>query len=254
MDAKLKLVDLFERLLPRTAVRRRVASRSGPNSRSDLTTLRKYLGEGGHGQHAAIDVGANSGLFTWPLAQLFGQVLAIEPNIERARFLERSLPANVSVLCAACSDVYGVARLSAPRAANGVVLHGLGKLAANPAVGFHRVVSHGVKSWHAPLVRIDDAVAQIKLPVSFIKIDVEGHELAALSGAAELLNVQRPVVFAEIEQEHGGDTVRIYDLMASHRYVCFAVDRGTLDRCDTIERFNEALSRPRVVNFLFEPT
>jgi FkbM family methyltransferase len=38
--------------------------------------------------------------------------------------------------------------------------------------------------------------------VGFIKIDVEGHELAVINGATTLLTTQRPLLLIEIEARH----------------------------------------------------
>jgi len=40
--------------------------------------------------------------------------------------------------------------------------------------------------------------------VSFIKIDVEGHEQRVIRGATETLERERPVILVEIEQRHLG--------------------------------------------------
>jgi hypothetical protein len=39
-------------------------------------------------------------------------------------------------------------------------------------------------------------------PVGFIKIDVEGHELAVINGAATFLTTHRPLLLIEIEARH----------------------------------------------------
>jgi hypothetical protein len=39
--------------------------------------------------------------------------------------------------------------------------------------------------------------------VGFVKIDVEGHELAVLRGAETLLSTQHPNLLVEIEEAHG---------------------------------------------------
>jgi hypothetical protein len=52
--------------------------------------------------------------------------------------------------------------------------------------------------------RLDDLVADGAVPadVAFVKCDVEGHELAMLRGAEQLLRQARPTILIEIEQRH----------------------------------------------------
>ena len=56
--------------------------------------------------------------------------------------------------------------------------------------------------------------------VGFFKIDVEGHELAVLQGATNLLKTQRPIVMIEIEQhaDRKGPLDEIIDFFADHSY------------------------------------
>jgi hypothetical protein len=50
-------------------------------------------------------------------------------------------------------------------------------------------------AYDVPVVTLDS----LKLPnVSFIKIDVEGHEMSVIEGAKELLATQRPTLIVEI--------------------------------------------------------
>ena len=50
--------------------------------------------------------------------------------------------------------------------------------------------------------RLDDEVGD--RPVSFVKCDVEGHELSVLAGSPRLLAQQRPVWLVEVEHRHAG--------------------------------------------------
>jgi FkbM family methyltransferase len=49
------------------------------------------------------------------------------------------------------------------------------------------------------LVRLDDVVTE---PVGFIKIDVEGHEIAVFEGAQRMLNEHKPILLIESERRH----------------------------------------------------
>jgi FkbM family methyltransferase len=78
--------------------------------------------------------------------------------------------------------------------------------------------SAAVREIDVPMVRLDD----MDLPdPAFIKIDVEGHELAVLEGAQALLARARPVLMMEMEDRHApGTRAVILDLLAGLGYTC----------------------------------
>jgi hypothetical protein len=53
-----------------------------------------------------------------------------------------------------------------------------------------------------PLTTLDELISG---PVDFLKLDVEGMEMAALAGAAQLIAAQRPVLYVEVVDENIGD-------------------------------------------------
>jgi FkbM family methyltransferase len=141
----------------------------------------------------AIDVGANVGLFTVPLARAVGsggRVVAIEPDAENVARLEANLRLNrlTNVL---------VERVAAGDRDGEVELH----MADDPA--FHSTVEvHlGRGTGHAsrvPAARLDAIWTHLGRPVvSAIKVDVEGAELAVLRGAETLLRELRPALLLE---------------------------------------------------------
>ena len=56
-----------------------------------------------------------------------------------------------------------------------------------------------------PGIRLDDLALP---PVGFVKIDVEGGEMAVLRGAEALLARDRPTLFLENELHHAGEDAR----------------------------------------------
>jgi hypothetical protein len=87
------------------------------------------------------------------------------------------------------SDAPGRATLSLPEAR-----HGANALASLRVDADTAAVVHEVE-----VVRLDDLGAT---DVGFLKIDVEGHERAALDGAVELIRRDRPRLLLEAEQRH----------------------------------------------------
>lgn len=151
---------------------------------------------------AALDIGANWGLFSDRLARLAGTVHAFEPNPAHrptlAR-LERRHP-GLHVHLAGASDAPGSAELAMP------IVDGRA-VDALASVEPHGDGQAGVARVRVDLVRIDDVLPDDIPPVSFAKCDVEGHELAALRGADATLRRWKPTLLVEIEERHRRGTV-----------------------------------------------
>lgn len=140
----------------------------------------------------ALDIGANLGLVTHFLAPRAGHVYAFEPNPEPLRILPSVVARNVTVLPIAVSDRSGTANLQISRSASGWTSNGA-TLETAARAPFELTVD---------VRRIDDLDVG---DVSFIKVDVEGHEQAVLAGARETIARCRPVVMLEVERSHLGD-------------------------------------------------
>ncbi|EGX55153.1 hypothetical protein SZN_34337 [Streptomyces zinciresistens K42] len=133
----------------------------------------------------AVDVGGWYGPWTHRLSRRARQVVTVEPVPRLARLLESGAPPNVRVVRAAASDRPGTARLWLP-----------------PGDAGDRGVSSLVRrDIHAraldvPCVTLDGLGLR---DVGFVKVDVDGGELAVLRGAADLLARDRPALFVELE-------------------------------------------------------
>ncbi|MGI8729578.1 MAG: FkbM family methyltransferase [Solirubrobacteraceae bacterium] len=147
---------------------------------------------------AVVDAGANWGLYAARLAQLVGragQVDAFEPHPSHAGTL-RALAARRPQLAAhelALSDTAGSATLHVPI----IQRRGITALASlhAPRAGLkHEAIT-------VPVATLDAALAG-RRPPSFVKVDVEGMELAMLRGAEQTLRAARPTLIVEIEQRH----------------------------------------------------
>ncbi len=140
--------------------------------------------------YVVCDVGANIGTYTIPLARLVGRrghVVAFEPNRPTRACLRKNLRQNglshVSVIGAAAGAGAGVASL--------VITDNLGEvhLAPAPEAGVPCV----------QVTTLDAEVTRLGLRrVDFIKLDVEGFELAALQGAIRTL-AENPCVLVQTE-------------------------------------------------------
>ena len=148
----------------------------------------------------AVDIGASWGLFSYHLARLVGRngaVLSYEPHPMNTPVLEQLARARSSVRFrpVAVSDLNGTADLQVPVFGNRHVT-----AQSSLAHGFDGQRGVRVEKVTVPTVRLDDEVGGRR--VDLVKIDVEGHELSVLRGAAETLRRYLPTLLIEIEQRH----------------------------------------------------
>lgn len=169
----------------------------------------------------ALDVGANEGNYAGRMAQLGARVHCFEPIPWFAEALRRKLDPSIVVHGCAVSNRAGEGVLRIPYR-DAVELHGISTLeAANTLAG-----STHVREVPCRLVRLDDVIGE---PVGFVKIDVEGHELAVLEGAERILREHRPVLLVESEARHSdGAPGTIFRHLTGLGYVgCFLLDGQT---------------------------
>ncbi|MEV0911980.1 FkbM family methyltransferase [Streptomyces hokutonensis] len=133
----------------------------------------------------AVDVGGWYGPWTHRLWRHARQVVTVEPVPHLARLLAAAAPAHARVIPAAASDRPGTARLWLPPDDEG-------------DRGVSSLVRRDIhaRAVHVPCVTLDGLGLK---DVGFIKIDVDGSELAVLHGATGLLTRDRPALFVELE-------------------------------------------------------
>jgi FkbM family methyltransferase len=150
----------------------------------------------------AIDVGANVGMFTVPLAGAAERVFAFEPappNVERLEDnLRRNGLENVSVRPAAVGERAGRLVL---QLGDDPMFHSTTEVGEGRGTGDELEVE---------ATTIDDEWRAAGSPeVSVLKVDVEGGEPPVLRGATELLAAQKPALLLE-----AGTTERLRELEA----------------------------------------
>lgn len=148
----------------------------------------------------ALDVGANIGNHSMWFSRFFQQVVAFEPNPVCVRLFEANIMMNrlpnLMLVAHALSDHDGQALLHANLQGN----LGGSSLGQSAKAG-------ATQSFPIRLLRGDDALAQMVglPPVRFIKLDVEGHEHAALRGLEHTLRNDQPLVLFESGGAQGPD-------------------------------------------------
>jgi FkbM family methyltransferase len=136
-----------------------------------------------------VDVGAWFGPWTYWMARRMTRVHVVEPNPRMVDFLRRSVAANVEVHAAAASDHAGRGTLHFPVV--GLGSEGTATLATDQGSEATADVA---------LIRLDDLGLH---DVRLLKLDVEGHETPAITGAAALLESSAPVIVIELDYRAG---------------------------------------------------
>jgi FkbM family methyltransferase len=164
----------------------------GQYEQDEIRFARRVLTPG----DSAIDVGAHIGFFTMQMAAASGhegRIYAFEPLDANADLLERSISENrfddrVLFRRAAAGAVSGVATLTFPvetlNSGGAYLLRdGTAPLAGN------------LKK-EVAVVALD--ALELRRPIRFIKMDVEGAEPQVVRGARRLLTEDRPVILSEL--------------------------------------------------------
>jgi FkbM family methyltransferase len=206
---------------------------------------------------ASVDVGANEGIYSGRMAQLCPRVHCFEPIPWFAAALRQKLPASVIIHECALSNRAGTGELRIPYH-DQTEMHGTSTLETdNPLPG-----STHIKQVTCRLARLDDIIDE---PVGFVKIDVEGHELAVLEGAEQILREHRPVLLIESEKRHNHTAPEsIFTFLAARGYTGFfqrrarlfgiSAFRAELDQSPVNVTGNvKSKTSPYINNFIFVP-
>ena len=175
----------------------------------------------------AVDVGANLGEWTLPLARAVGaagRVLAIEPAPRSAAALEATLAANglrqAEIICCAIGDHDGRVEFAVPVVTSARIDTGTARI--GPAGTGHESVQVTLRS-------LDSLAAERSLDrLDLLKIDVEGHERQVLDGAVGIIGRCRPVLVIETGHEGEGGRSAIHRRLhgLGYRIVGILLDHG----------------------------
>jgi FkbM family methyltransferase len=201
---------------------RRVVAHMTAAEEPDLAVLPALLSPGDH----AVDLGANIGVYTRHMSEIVGPgglVVSVEPiplTFETLKSQRLRLDNVVWENCAVSAKP-GSVRMATPSYPKG-----------GPNYYQSRVIegSAGQEGIDVPAKTVDSLVED-RGPISFIKCDVEGHELASLEGATDTLTRWRPAWLIEVSgnpDEPGSDAARCLEILAGHEYGCYWLSDGSL--------------------------
>ncbi len=213
--------------------------------RGEIACLLRHIKPG----QTVIDVGGNRGAFTYWMCRLVakgGRVIVFEPQPALVERLRKNLPPfkNAELLQCALSDQPGEANLKIPVGSNS----GMATIESREVDWEHREVS-------VPLRRLDDVLAELNVTkVSFIKIDVEGHEFSVLRGGEQMLKRDHPVLLFEWQAQFNQDA-GIFDWLIDRGYTGWFLNDNVLTPFAEFKpEVHQAPGRVALaMNFIFVP-
>lgn len=152
-----------------------------------------------HAGDVALDIGANIGAHTLPMARavgLSGRVIAFEPTSYAYNKLIRNIDLNPQIRDRVTAEqVMLVADAGAPLEPE---IYSSWPLDRTEGL-HHKHCGHAMRTDNARVSRLDDYVSNAGLQrIDLIKLDVDGHETNVLLGARRVLEHFRPRIIMEL--------------------------------------------------------
>jgi len=180
---------------------------------------------------SVIDIGANVGVYSKILSELVGadgHVYSIEPfpptfeilcyNVRKLR-LDNVEPINVAV-----SDSEAVVTMAIPYDSSGAETHYRASIVKDQA-------DTRKETTNVQAITIDSRFLKTPGIISFIKCDVEGHELACIKGATKFLARSQPAWLIEVSGEpddKDSAAHSVFEILRDQGYFAWWYDGGKL--------------------------
>lgn len=170
-----------------------------------------------------VDVGANAGKHTYNFLRALqgqGKCISIEPNPRMIQYMEGRLRKNPKR--GAPCELRNVA--ASDRQKDAIPFYTVPSRPAVSSLSPNIQARHQTETIQVPTIKLDDLATQ-SARISFVKIDVEGHEVEVLSGATSILHGDRPFVFFECNLRNvnqAGKLDYLMSLFETSRYRIFS--------------------------------
>lgn len=193
-----------------------------------LQLLRPYISK----QDIIFDVGGHAGQMTKIFAKLApeGRVYTFEPGSYALSILKKVVSfnrlKNVEICPFALSSETKESTLSIPLKKSGSVGFGISHIPTTKKETPSQHLEEKIK-----ILPLDLFMEQNKIPtLSFLKIDVEGHEMQVLKGAKKTLKVHKPCVMLELNTDHlhrsNSSPTEVMDFMKDLGYTPYQISQG----------------------------
>jgi FkbM family methyltransferase len=196
----------------------------------ELLVVRRLVRRGDH----VADIGANVGWYTRVLSELVGgkgRVFSIEPipeTFELLSFCVRRLRlTNVTLFNCAGSDREGKSLMRVPQYDTG------GENFYQATLVSADAPRERSQRYEVTCRSLDSLLGGVSGGISFVKCDVEGHELAVIRGAGKLIADFKPALLVEVSgnpDDGSSDAAALFELLEKQEYRAWLLDRGRIRR------------------------
>ena len=196
----------------------------------------------------SLDIGAKVGMYTYRLLKHSKKVIAFEPHPLMAHILKNSFSPLVAIETLAISDQSGFSTLRIPFCPFGFPRYGRSTIEKENNLSFE-----GLKDFHEVKIEtkcLDDYDFE---NIGFVKIDVEGHELAVLNGAKDLIQKCQPIFLIEANDHHcPGSVQELEDFFKNLKYLGLFLENQSMK---PIGQYNHDFhfTKKGITNFIFLP-
>jgi FkbM family methyltransferase len=201
----------------------RVFKNVSETTEKDLKIVRQIVKSGEY----VVDIGSNIGIYTAFLSGLVGEegrVFSIEPVTFTFDFLRNNVKktkkGNVVLLNYAISQSDGELLMEIPKYTTGGENYYQARICQKYSKSPHAVEAVQAR-------RLDSLLGGVEKKISFVKCDVEGHELECIGGASGIISQFHPIWLIEISgnpDEKNSKASRTFELLESKGYEGFWFD------------------------------
>tara|TARA_B100000965_G_scaffold155805_1_gene129764 strand:- start:865 stop:1617 length:753 start_codon:yes stop_codon:yes gene_type:complete len=244
-----KKIEFFlkKNFLPQSYLfKKRIKRSIKNNDEKELQLLKEIIIPGTD----TIDVGVYRGVYSYEMAKYSKIVHAFEPNPIIFKDIKLNLSKiikNISFYGYALSDHENTSILKVPirnknfDRNNYEEYFQMGKATIHKENKMEDIETFEVKS-----KKLDSFSFSNK--ISFIKVDVEGHELAVIRGAENTIKKNKPILLVEIEERHSQKKVsETLDYINSLGYISYFYENELLktSSLDNLNLYNNFIFKPK---------
>jgi len=245
-----KKIEFFlkNNFLPQSYLFKKRIERSIKNNyEAELKIVKKFISPGTD----TIDVGVYRGVYSYEMSKYSKIVHAFEPNPIIFKDIEKNLKKiikNIKLYNIALSHKEGFVSLKVPirnknyNKKNYEEYFQMGRASIHD----YNIMSE-IESFNVQTKKLDNLNFENK--ISFIKIDVEGHEMEVIKGSENIIKKNKPILLVEIEEQHTQkkviDTLNYINSLCYNSFVLKDNElKSTIDLND-INSFNNFIFKPK---------